>query len=437
LTSKPKGITFNQITFEEGSMKISAFISYRRYDDFFIVLDHRSGREYKLNSVGGTIIENIDQGKDSGIDCNSQFIQTLRNAGIVKGDQNKNSTPDKNIDRNKSDTVFDELVVYASQKSVPISAILELTYRCPLNCSHCYVDRSEVDEARELHKETYFKFIDDFRKLGGIYVVLTGGDPLLHKDFEPIFNYLRSKRIAVSIMSSGFSSDYALLKRVAARGVSTFQVSIHGHNAEIHDSFTGVKGSFDSAMKTLRFMKKEGVAIQAAISVNTNNVNFFSQILDFLKNEQVEAVMNYEMFPKRNGDCSPAKLNISKEELLNCMKIANKEISSRLKNKGPNDPPCNSARALFSLDPAGNIFPCLEIRQKAGNIKNEKLTSIWNNSEILNEIRNIKVKDLKECLDCDDKDFCNRCHGSALKRDLSILDHSKFDCICANLAKTI
>lgn len=418
-------------------MTISAQISYHRYDDFFIVLDHRSGREYRLNSDGGAVIENIDQGKESENKNNSEFIQALKKLGIVESDCAGSLADNKIVAEKENNSVFDELIVYAAEKMIPVSTIVELTYRCPLNCTHCYIDRSEVPPKDELKKEDYFKFTDEFHALGGIYAILTGGDPLLHKDFESIFNYFRAKRIAVSIMSSGFNADRKLLARIAKKGISTFQVSIHGHNSEIHDNFTGVAGSFDSAVSTLRTMRDLGVSVQAATSVNKKNINFFKDILDFLKAEQIEAVINYEMFPKRNGDTSPVDLNISEDELLNCLKIANKDVNSRLNGKGPDDFPCNAARSLFSLNPAGDIFPCLEIRKKAGNIKNEKLEHIWKNSSTLQTIRKIKLRDLKDCPDCKYRNYCSRCHGNALKNSLEITDHSDKECVMAKAHKEI
>ena len=418
-------------------MKISSRISYHRYDDFFIVLDHRSGREYRLNADGGTIIENIDHGEEPENGNNSEFIQALKDIGIIESDIAKSPVAKKITAEKEKSSVFDELVVYAAKKNIPVSTIVELTYRCPLNCAHCYIDRSEVPQKDELKKEDYFKFIDEFHTLGGIYAILTGGDPLLHKDFESIFNYFRTKKIAVSIMSSGFNPDYKLLERIAKKGISTFQVSIHGHNSEIHDNFTGFTGSFDSAVSTLRTMKQLGVSVQAAISVNKKNVNFFKDILGFLKAEKIESAINYEMFPKRNGDTSPVALNIGEDELLNCLKIVNKEVNSRLKDKGPDDFPCNAARSLFSLNPAGDVFPCLEIRKKAGNIKNETLEHIWKNSQTLQTIRKIKLRDLKDCPDCIDRNYCNRCHGNALKNGLEITDHSDKECVMAKAQKKL
>lgn len=414
-------------------MKLSPTVSYQSYKDRFILLDSVTGLEIQLNKAGGNIIRRIDEGNTEKIDPDSDFILHLLETGILDS-RITEKTEMKSEKKNFTETaVFDDLNIYASRELIPVSGILELTYRCPLQCKHCYVDRNEVTKDGEITKEDYFRFIDEFREMGGLYVILTGGDPFLHKDIEEIFNYLRKKRIAVSIMSSGYKTDKELLKRFVSSGLTGFQASIHGNSPHIHDSFTGVEGSFTETMETLYFLKGLGVKVQAAVSVNKNNISHFDSMLSLFKKTNIETVFNFEMFPKRNGDNSPASLNISETELYECLKKTERVTSFRLKEKKPEDPPCNSARSLFSMDPAGNIFPCLEIRKKAGNIKNDSFSNIWINSEILNKIRTIRIKDLKDCVQCDMRNFCNRCHGGALKKKTDILDHSEFDCKFAKL----
>ena len=421
----------------ESRLKLSPTISYQRYGELFIVLDSRTGLDFQLNSEGGKIIEKIDSGLTEGIDPDSDFVRSLISSGIISSSSGDTKTKKSENTTNRNSSVFDELNDLAARELVPVSAIMELTYRCPLNCKHCYIDKETVQRKNELKKNEYFRFIDAFRDMGGLYVILTGGDPFLHPDIEEIFKYLRKKRIAVSVMSSGYRTDKELLKRLVSYGLTGFQASIYGPDPDTHDNFTGIKGSFEETLKTLELLRNNGIEVQAAVSVNTLNISLFNEIRYLLKNKGFKAVYNFEMFPKRSGDTSPVSLNISDTELFDCLKKIDWRPELRLKDKGPEDHPCNAARSLFSIDPEGNIFPCLEIREKAGNIRNEKFSDIWKHSTVLNSIRNIKMKDLKDCSECMYKNYCNRCHGGALKKGLEITDHSEFDCTMAQFNKKL
>ncbi|HNW82578.1 MAG TPA: radical SAM protein [bacterium] len=420
-------------------LRIGKKISYQFYEGFCVILNHADGNDYKLNSSASDIIKKIESEVSDLSAEELEFIDDLIAAGIVF-DDNETENPEQNEIGNRTgieSSVWNELTDFASKNLIPISALIELTYRCPVKCSHCYIDRSEVTQKQELKFDKYTEFIDDFRKLGGLYLVFTGGDPLLHKDFEKIFNYARKNRIAVSIMSSGFKSDLKLLERISKLGIMSFQTSIHGHNSEVHDRFTGVAGSFETTLNTLRFMKELGVYVQAAVIINLNNIEFFDDIVNFLENEKINYVFNYEMFRKRNGDKAPIKLNISDDEIILCLSKTGDQGKPRLSGKMPEDAPCNAARSLVSLNPAGTVFPCLELRIPAGNIKNNRFSDIWNDSDVLKRIRQVKFKDLIDCPECELKSLCNRCAGSAFKEQLKIIEHSANDCKHAKLKQEI
>jgi len=396
-----------------------------------VIFNHADGEDYRLNLSASEIFKKIVEKSQSYSTEDIEFIDELISAGIVLPNDGKHFDKTSQYSQNSgiNSSLWVELSEFAGRKTIPVSAVLELTYRCPVNCAHCYIDRSEVSSQNELSFDKYTEFIDDFRSLGGTYIILTGGDPFLHRDFEKIFNYAREKRIAVSIMSSGFDVEQDLLERIADKGIMSFQVSIHGHSSEIHDRFTGVPGSFNRTVESLRYMKKLGVYVQAAVSINKFNIRFFDEIVTFLENEQVNFVFNYEMFAKRNGDNSPVKLNISEDQLKKCFLKTGVHGKPRLLDKKPDDPPCNAARSTVSLNPAGIVFPCLELRIPSGDIKTERFKDIWHNSSVLNRIREIKFKDIIDCPECKLRDFCNRCSGNALKDSLDIIDHSTRDCL--------
>jgi radical SAM protein with 4Fe4S-binding SPASM domain len=410
-------------------------VSYQFYDDFCIIIDHAKSCDYKLNSVASSIFKKIVSKQKEFVSDELEFIDELIEAGIVSRDGDSYDQEEVEYEKRSglNSSVWEELNEYAAHYLIPVSAIAELTYNCPLECRHCYIDRSEVKKNEELSLLQYMDFIDQFRELGGLYLTLTGGDPFLHRDFEEIFNYARTKKIAVSIMSSGFNCDPEMIKRMAGKGVESFQLSIYGHNSKIHDSFTGIPGSFEQAVNTLRTFKQNGVYVQAAVIVTNQNIDSFDEIITFLENEKIRYVLNHNIFPKRNGDKTVQGLNITKEQLQNCLNKTGVPGKPRLFEKKDNDPVCNTARSLFSINPVGTIYPCIEIRIPAGSIKNEQLDKIWNKSKILNQLRNIKIRDLEDCPQCKLREFCNRCTGTALKEGLSIAGHSNFDCLFAEI----
>ena len=79
----------------------------------------------------------------------------------------------------------------------------------------------------------------------------------------------------------------------------------------------------------------------------------------------------------------------------------------------PEHYPCNSGLSSMVIDPYGNIFPCVQMRIAAGNLRMQSLKSIWNTSPVFRAMRVLTWSNLPTCVSCELKPMCNRCHGIA------------------------
>ena len=82
---------------------------------------------------------------------------------------------------------------------------LELTARCNNNCTHCYINLPEKDKNAkdlELSFDKICALIDEAQVLGVLWVTLSGGEPLLRKDFIKIYRYLKEKGMLVSVFTN-------------------------------------------------------------------------------------------------------------------------------------------------------------------------------------------------------------------------------------------
>jgi MoaA/NifB/PqqE/SkfB family radical SAM enzyme len=98
---------------------------------------------------------------------------------------------------------------------------------------------------REIGEDAFERYIEDFRKLSVRWVVLSGGEPLMHSNLFPFCRRLRALDIRVTILSTGL-----LLQRHAAslvRDVDDVIVSLDGPPA-VHDRIRRVPGAFDGLM---------------------------------------------------------------------------------------------------------------------------------------------------------------------------------------------
>ena len=124
-------------------------------------------------------------------------------------------------------------------ESLPI-VVLYPHSRCNCRCVMC--DIWKQTDAREMSPAEFDRYLDDFKKLSVKWVVLSGGEPLMHSDLFPFCSRLRSIGIRTTILTTGL-----LLQRDAAKIVECIDdliVSLDGP-PEVHDLIRRVPGAFD------------------------------------------------------------------------------------------------------------------------------------------------------------------------------------------------
>ena len=137
----------------------------------------------------------------------------------------------------------------------PVSVVWSITSACTYRCPHCY---QGFDPAEEMPLEKMCQAAREVRNFGVTAWAVEGGEPLLR--FERLTALLKElKGLEVWVNSTGFGATdekIALLKELEVTGIMS---SIHSVSSGKHDAFTGVKGSFDTALEFLSRCRKSGM----------------------------------------------------------------------------------------------------------------------------------------------------------------------------------
>jgi len=163
----------------------------------------------------------------------------------------------------------------------PTSAILYLTNKCNLKCTHCFYSAElNNDKKHEMTLEQIQKMVDSFKQTYGI--LLTGGEPFLRQDIIEVFKILENKFKTVTVVTNGFFHEKTL--KVMTETLERFKfknfiirISIDGPQ-KIHDEIRGVPNSYERAITTLKKLKtlekkypNFEIAINAIISSQSHN----------------------------------------------------------------------------------------------------------------------------------------------------------------------
>jgi MoaA/NifB/PqqE/SkfB family radical SAM enzyme len=132
---------------------------------------------------------------------------------------------------------------------LPAAVVWDITYACPLRCSHCYSE-SGRRPSRQLALEEALRLCDVLVAMRPRVIQFCGGESLLVKGLPQILERLAAGGIPVSLYTSGFGVDEESAAWIA-RLVWRIHVSVDGADAATHDFIRGREGSFEKAMNAL------------------------------------------------------------------------------------------------------------------------------------------------------------------------------------------
>lgn len=155
---------------------------------------------------------------------------------------------------------------HIKKKGIPFCSQLYVTYRRNLRCRHCY--RFYVEGRREPSAANLRERLDKLARQGGLFIVVTGGEPLMRKDFFDIVNYAQSKSFALILETNGTLITPHIADRIAGSGFWEVIVTLLGSTPSTHDTMTQIGGSFEKSTSAIRMLKTRGarVKIQSATS---------------------------------------------------------------------------------------------------------------------------------------------------------------------------
>lgn len=174
----------------------------------------------------------------------------------------------------------------AGSKRIPFSFELELTSRCNLDCRHCYINRPAGDapaEKRELGLAEIGRIADQAIAMGSLWCLLTGGEPLLRRDFADIYRMLKEKGLLVSVFTNAclLNAGHArLFRELPPRDI---EVTVYGATREGYEAVTRRPGSFAAFRRGLDLLLKQRIKVRLKAMALRSNVHEWDAIAAFCR----------------------------------------------------------------------------------------------------------------------------------------------------------
>ncbi|MCU0847985.1 MAG: radical SAM protein [Spirochaetes bacterium] len=326
--------------------------------------------------------------------------------------------------------------------SAPRLIFWELTKRCNLTCAHCRADAWKDDFKGELGTDEVKSIINNIAAFAKPIMVLTGGEPLYREDIFEIAHHASTAGLKVALATNGTMIDPSVAERIKKSGITRVSISIDGSSPAVHDSFRGIQGSFNLALKGAEHLKESEVEFQFNTTITKRNVQDVDRILDLALSRGAKALHVFMLVPVGCGVEIAESDMITKEkyeEVLNWFYSMSKKvpieikatcaphyyriIRQRAKGEGRKlqletdgmsamTRGCLAGTGVCFISYRGEVQPCGYLPVSAGNVTENKFSDIWNGSAMFSELRDFNLLTGK-CGICEYRGFCGGCRARA------------------------
>jgi radical SAM protein with 4Fe4S-binding SPASM domain len=314
-----------------------------------------------------------------------------------------------------------------------------------------------ADVSSDLTTTECFRVIDDMAKVNpNLFLILTGGEPLVRRDIFEIAGYASDKGFTCVLGTNAVLLGRKEARAMRASGLQGASISLDSVDPSKHDKFRQLPGAFKNAIRGIENLKQEGLDFSLHMSVMSWNVSEIPAMIDFARNigckvlnffflvqtgrgqgiidiqpSQYQAILTYLARAQGVGaqDANVASLFNQFEDPWTTSTGSANGVILRAKcaphfrkiiyELDPNSPmlknyaqgSCPAGKHYCRITPEGDITPCPYMPVSAGNLRKESFDTIWNNSPVLNDLREPHLGG--RCGECEFSEICGGCRCRA------------------------
>ncbi|MCU7918851.1 MAG: radical SAM protein [Candidatus Thiodiazotropha sp. (ex Epidulcina cf. delphinae)] len=323
---------------------------------------------------------------------------------------------------------------------------VNLTRRCNLACSHCYMDADtrQGGGSDELCTDEVGQLLNEIAaRSNETMVVLTGGEPLLRRDLEQLVAHGSGLGLSMVIGTNGVLLNEDRVTTLKQAGVMGIGISLDSLDPQSHDTFRGCPGSWDKTLAGMDHCRKHNLPFQVHFSVTEQNAHEVESMIDFAKAVGAHVLNIFFLVCTGRGesmsDITPARYEQVLSQLVQAQEQttdlivrarcaphfkrvayqANPE-STMTRAQGYEGGGCLAGIHYCRITPEGGVTACPYIPDEAGSIREHAFWDIWDQTPTFELLRHPELQG--KCGKCEFQKLCGGCRARSLAMGGTLMD---------------
>jgi len=322
----------------------------------------------------------------------------------------------------------------ACRMGIPLSGTFELTPRCNFSCRMCYVhlDKDEASKrGRELTADEWLSIARTAVKKGMLFLLLTGGEPLVREDFPYLYTELQKMGLMISINTNGSLVDrhIELFKKYPP---TRMNISLYGDSDDTYEKLCR-KRQFTKVTDNIKLLRENGIAVKLNVSFGPYNAEAMEGIRRIAEELEIPIKPTTYLYPPVRVDETETGTNKARFEAREAAFYEFKCDKERFERdmfvkrtaaicKGirtecdedcdgiPSEGiACRAGKSSFWMTWDGRMLPCGMMLEPVSYPLQIGFDSAW--EEIRKEAAEVRMP--AECKNCSVKHACHVCAAAA------------------------
>lgn len=311
----------------------------------------------------------------------------------------------------------ERVLLRAGKRRAPVGMSLELTAACNLRCVHCYMGGcapGRAGVAPELTTPELTGLLDEAADLGMLWLLITGGEPLLRRDFHELYVHAQRLGLLITLFTNGTLVTETVADLLGRWPPVAVEVTVHSAEASVFDGVCGVDGAYRRCLSGVRRLIDRGVNVRLkAVALRENRGE-----LDGVRRLAVELGAPFRFDPHvfvgLDGDGGPAHSRLTPREIVDLDLSDASRLEEwrglwerRSRGKARRVYECGAGVQTLHVSAVGKVSPCVMTQHRCYELRGGSLAEAWN--DFMPRAVSRLASPGYRCGSCDMAVLCGRC----------------------------
>lgn len=330
-----------------------------------------------------------------------------------------------------------KLLRRAANSNIPINGSFELLPLCNMDCEMCYVrlSRREMEEKGRMRTASeWLALAKQAKEAGTLFLLLTGGEPLLYPDFKELYLSLQNMGFILTVNTNGTLMDEEWAEFFSLHKPRRINLTLYGSDNETYHTLCRLENGFDRAVNGVKLLRERNVEVKLGCSAVNTNLKDIDRIFGLADSLGTAVHIDSYMYPaKRERELSKAPdvrlapsaaalvwfkgvLHAYRGDSYTMYRNALLLNVERLRSEGNNIPDegspmeCMAGNCSFTINWQGYMRPCVMLSSPGIPVFETGFMPGW--EKLRDELSAIRLN--PKCSICEYRPFCHICAASAL-----------------------